>query len=313
MLNRPERVSEATQLKVRAAMDELAFVRNEGARQLRMGDSRTLAYVALDAGNPFFADVTRGLEEVAEAAGLAVFLCNAGESADREASYLRLLEQQRVTGVLVTPVDSGSDLLRQLPARGLPVVLVDRPSPDGRHCSVTVDDVGGGRLALDHLLELGHERIAFVGGPMQVPQVADRWHGALAAVEDAGRDPSTLVHLATEGLSVGQGRAAAERLFGMPAKLRPSAVFCANDLVALGVLQRCTELGLDVPGDLAIVGYDDIQFAAGAAVPLTSVRQPAKDLGRTAARLLLSEAHDEDHTHEQVRYDPVLVVRGSTR
>jgi len=143
--------------------------------------------------------------------------------------------------------------------------------------------------------------------------VRDRREGARAALVDAGLSPDRLVVLETEALTVAEGLSAGERIGGMPAGSRPTAAFCANDLLALGLLQRCVSLGLRVPQDLAIVGYDDIDFAAAAAVPLTSVRQPRRKLGRTAAELLLDEASNPDHEHRQVTFTPELVARASTR
>src|SRR4051794_22181641 len=139
-------------------MAELGFVRNESARQLRAGTSRTLAYVMLDAGNPFFTDVAQGIEVAAEDAGLSVMLCNSGNRAERERSHLALLEQQRVQGVLVTPVDPESKALEEVARRGTPVVVVDRTRSDQSFCSVAVDDVLGGRLAIEHLVDRGHRR-----------------------------------------------------------------------------------------------------------------------------------------------------------
>ena len=163
---------------------------------------------------------------------------------------------------------------------------MDRAAGPDR-CSVTVDDVAGGELAVEHLLERGHERIAFVGGPVSIGQVADRWAGARRALEAAGAAEPVL--LETAALNVAEGRRAGERLVGLPAARRPTAAFCANDLLAFGLLQQMVRLGLDVPDDLAIVGYDDIEFAEAAAVPLTSVSQPRHLLGRTAVELLLAE------------------------
>ncbi|MFP5068123.1 LacI family DNA-binding transcriptional regulator [Pseudonocardia nantongensis] len=310
-LNRPEQVSDHTRRRVEAAIEALGFVRNESARQLRSGRSRTLAYVLLDAGNPFFTDVARGVEETAEAAGRAVFLCNSGDSPDRQASYLDLLEQQRVEGVLITPVGRAQERLERLRRRGIPVVVVDRDAGEG-FCSVNADDRAGGGLAAEHLLELGHDRIALVGGPTSIGQVADRFAGARDAAAAAGATEPLL--LETAGLNVVEGRRAGERLAGLPAARRPTAAFCANDLLALGLLQRMVRLGLDVPGDLAIVGYDDIEFAEAAAVPLTSVAQPRQQLGRTAAELLLEEAQgDPAHRHRNISFTPELMVRASTR
>ena len=313
VLNRPDRVSPRTRAKVEAAMAELKFVRNETARQLRAGRSRILAYVMLDGSNPFFTDVAQGVEDAADESDLSLFLCNSANRAERERDYLSRLAQQRVQGILITPVDPDSPVLAQTSARGVPVVIVDRTGHSGDHCSVAVDDVLGGRLAVQHLLELGHERVAYIGGPDALGQVRDRREGALRALKEAGLGPENLVDLGTSALTVAEGRTAGQRLAGLPSSLRPTAAFCANDLLALGLLQTCVSLRLQVPDDLAIVGYDDIDFAAAAAVPLTSVRQPRRRLGRTAAELLLAETTDPRHEHRQVVFTPELVVRASTR
>lgn len=311
VLNRPERVSAATRQRVEQAMAELGFVRNEFARQLRMGTSSTLAYVMLDATNPFFTDVAQGIELAAEKANVSLFICNSNNSGTREESHLGHLMQQRVQGILLTPVDPEADTIDLVAERGVPLVIVDRTRNDTRFCSVAVDDVLGGRLALEHLVDLGHSRVAYIGGPDSLGQVRDRLAGAREAWAAAGLPAEDLVVLPTASLSVADGRGAGERLAGMPARTRPTAAFCGNDLVALGLLQQVIGSGRSVPGDLAIVGYDDIEFAAAAAVPLTSVRQPRQELGRTAAELLLAEA-DPDHTHRQVLFRPELIARGST-
>jgi LacI family transcriptional regulator len=314
VLNRPHLVRAATRARVEQAIAELGFVRNDSARQLRAGSSRVVAYVFLDACNPFFTDVARGAEEASRESGLALMLCDSNGEAAREAEYLDLLSQLRVHGVLVTSADESGPLLRSLPARGVPLVLVDRRATDvDEWCSVGVDDVHGGEVAVTHLLEHGHERVAFVGGPLSIPQVADRHEGALRAFRTAGRATENLVVLETEALTIAAGREGAQRLSGLPGGRRPTAAFCANDLVALGLLQQMLHLGVAVPREMAIVGYDDIEFAAGAAVPLTSVRQPTHLLGRTATALLLDEARrDPDHRHRHVQFTPELIVRESS-
>jgi LacI family transcriptional regulator len=313
VLNRPHLVSESARTRVLHAIAELGFVRNESARALRSGRSSTIAYVVLDASNPFFTDIATGVEE-AVGEDITLFLCNTAQDAAREMRYLDMLEQQRVLGILITPLDPSSDRLRGLPHRGTPVVLVDRASADQSQCSVAVDDVLGGELATSHLLEMGHHRLAFVGGPMSIRQVSDRLLGARKAIVSAGGQEDDLLVLETTGLNINQGKEAGARLAGVPAARRPTAVFCANDLLALGLLQQALHLNIEVPGDLAIVGYDDIEFAGAAAIPLTSIRQPRDLLGRTAAKLLLQEASgNPDHVHEQIEFAPELVVRASTR
>jgi LacI family transcriptional regulator len=315
VLNRPHAVRPETRAKVEAAIAELGFVPNQPARQLRSGSSTTIAYVVLDARNPFFTDVARGIEEVASTENLTLFLCNSDLDPRREAQYLDQLLMQRVRGVLITAVDYSNDRLKLLPAKGVPVVLVDRAAGvSATHwCSVGVHDVEGGHLAVTHLIEQGHTRIAFAGGPPTTPQVADRLAGARRAMNDAGLDDELLTVLTTTALTVDEGRRVSQRLLGLPARRRPTAVFCANDLLALGVLQHMTQSGISIPDRLSLVGYDDIEYAAAAGVALTSVHQPRHEIGRTAARLLLDEsADDERHEHRHVEFMPELVVRAST-
>jgi LacI family transcriptional regulator len=195
---------------------------------------------------------------------------------------------------------------------GTPVVLVDRGS-NRRQCSVSVNDRFGGELAVSHLISQGHKRIGFVGGPMSINQVSERLAGARLAMQTAGLPDDALVVIETRRLDVASGRATGDQLAALPARRRPTAVFCANDLLALGLLQDTTRRQKSVPGDLAIVGYDDIEFAAAAAVPLTSVRQPRVQLGRAAMELLLEEAsQSDDHQHRQIVFEPELVIREST-
>src|SRR3954451_25217714 len=208
VLNRPDRVSAATRARVEQAMTDLGFVRNESARQLRAGTSRTLAYVLLDASNPFFTDVAQGMEDAAEAVDLSLVLCTSSQREAREAQHLQLLQQQRVQGILVTPVDPESATLDEIRRRGTPVVIVDRTRDDSTFCSVAVDDPLGGRLAVEHLVDRGHERIAFVGGPMSLGQVRDRLEGARAAWAAAGREADALTVVTTESLDVAAGREA---------------------------------------------------------------------------------------------------------
>ena len=313
VLNRPDQVAAPTRARVEAAIAELGFVRNESARQLRAGHSRTVGLVVLDVANPFFTDVARGAEDALNDAGLAVLLCNSDEQDGREARYLELLEQQRVQGILITPVHAADQRLAAIRRRGTPVVLVDRLSRSRGQCSVAVDDVLGGDLAASHLFDGGHDRIAYVGGPFTIRQVQDRYDGALRAMAQRDRDPADLHVVETPTLNIASGQRAGELLAELPARRRPTAAFCANDMLALGLLQALTRRRVAVPADMAIVGYDDIDFAAAATVPLSSVRQPRQQLGQTAAELLLEEAlQGGRHKHRQVVFDPELVVRDSS-
>jgi LacI family transcriptional regulator len=312
VLNRPERVSPSTRDRVLRAIDELGFVRNEAARQLRAGRSRTIGLVVLDVSNPFFTDLAAGAESVAVASGLSVVLCNSNDDDAREHHYLSMLKEQLAYGILITPVGKKTAAIDEIRRRGIPVVLVDRGARNSQ-CSVSVDDHLGGRLAVSHLIGQGHQRIGFVGGPASITQVSQRLAGARAAMETAGLPYDALTVVETPRLDVAMGRVAGERLASYPPHQRPTAVFCANDLLALGLLQDTVRRHLSVPGDLAIVGYDDIEFAAAATVPLTSVQQPRFQLGKAAMEMLLEEAADgKTHRHRQIVFEPELVVREST-
>lgn len=312
VMNRPEVVSPGTRERVERAMADLGFVRNESARQLRAGTSRTLAYVMMDGSNPFFHDVAQGIELAAEEADLSLFICNSNSRPEREEVHLDRLLQQRVQGILITPVNPDAPYLTDVSHRGVPVVIVDRVPSSSEYCSVAVDDVLGGRIAVEHLAEQGHTRVAVIGGPESIGQVHERLEGAKQIWTELGLPAEDLVYLPTAALTVEEGRSAGERLAGLPARRRPTAAFCANDLLALGLLQQTIGAGLRVPDDLAIVGFDDIVFAAAAAVPLTSVRQPRQELGRAAAQLVLDEATNPAHKHQQLTFTPELVARAST-
>jgi LacI family transcriptional regulator len=313
VLNRPDIVAGPTRDRVQAAIKQLGFIRNESARQLRAGRSRTIGLVVLDVANPFFTDVARGVEDEASESGLAVILCNSDDQQGKETHYLELLEEHRVQGILITPVTAAGERLARLQQRGTPVVLVDSRAPSQGQCSVAVDDVLGGELAVSRLLGDGHERIAFVGGPASIRQVADRHEGAVRALRQAGRSETGLHVVATPALNVAAGKRAAAEIAQLPPPRRPTAVFCANDLLAMGVLQEMTARRIRVPESISIIGYDDIEFAAAAAVPLSSVRQPRQLLGRTAAQLLLDEALGAGtHRHRQVMFEPELVIRQSS-
>jgi LacI family transcriptional regulator len=312
VMNRPDKVSPSTIDAVQRAIAELGFVRNDAARQLRAGRSRAVGLVILDVGNPFFAELARGAEDQAARAGFSIILGNSDEKADRESRYLDLFEEQRMHGVLISPFGEVTGRLRRLRERGIPAVLVDRTSPDSSFSSVSVDDIAGGQLAVEHLISIGRRRIAFVGGPMEIRQVTDRLEGTRRAV--AARKDVSLEVIETQALSVHEGRAAGAALIARAQAQRPDAIFAANDLIAVGLLQALYMQGaVVVPDEIALIGYDDISFASGSVVPLSSIRQPSALIGATAVDILFAEAADPAREAVQVVFQPELVVRESTR
>jgi LacI family transcriptional regulator len=309
VLNGSPRVAPDTVERVRAAIAGLGYVRNDAARQLRAGRSTTVGLVVLDVRNPFFTDVARGAEDEAAKSGLSIILGNSSEDTERESGYLDLFEEQRVHGVLISPFGDIEARLVELRRRGTPVVLVDRESRDAALSSVSVDDVAGGRLAVAHLLATGRRRLVFAGGPVEIRQVADRLTGARAAIAEV--PGATLEVLDTPALTVLDGRNLGHELLARAD--RPDAIFAANDLVAVGLLQALVMAGdARVPDDIALVGFDDIDFAAAAVVPLTSVRQPRHEIGATALRILREEAAEPDLPPRRIVFQPELVVRAST-
>jgi LacI family transcriptional regulator len=309
VLNDSPRVSADATARVRAAIAELGYVRNEAARQLRAGRSSSVGLVVLDVRNPFFTDVARGAEDEAAKLGLSVILGNSDEDVRRESAYLDLFEEQRVHGILISPYGDIEPRLAELRRRGTPVVLVDRESRDSAVSSVSVDDTAGGRLAIAHLLSTGRRRIAFAGGPLGVRQISDRLVGARQAIDEVAG--ASLEVIETAGLTVLEGRRVGEEL--VQRAERPDAVFAANDLVAVGLLQALVMSGsLRVPEDVALIGFDDIDFASATVVPLTSIRQPRHEIGATALRILREEAAEPELPPRRIVFQPELVVRAST-
>lgn len=311
VLNYPERVASKTRSRVLASISALGFVRNDVARQLRAGHSRTIGLIVLDIGNPFFSSVSRAAEDAAQDGGNAVVLGNSGHDARRELHYIDLFEEQQVQGILISPVADIAKRLTAISERGTPVILVDSPAVEGLFSSVSVDDVSGGYMATKHLLSLGRRRIAFVAGPQKFHQVRDRLAGATRA---AGEVPGvTLEVLQADELTVLAGRGIGDTLVHRDRKSLPDGLFCANDLLALGVMQSITMLhSLRIPEDIALVGYDDIDFAASAVVPLSSIRQPTTLIGRTAIELLSEQLDNPQTKPRSVVFNPELVVRAST-
>lgn len=312
VLNRPETVSSESAERVLKAIEDLGYVRNDAARKLRAGVSTTVGFVVLNGQNPFFADVVRGAEDEASRHGIAILYGNTDEETSRERMYLDLFEEQQVRGVLISPYGDILPRLERLRARGIRAVLVDRFGGTSRFSSVSVDSVAGGRMAVEHLIETGRRRIAFVGGPMEMRQVTDRLAGARVAADNA-LDPVELEVLVTDAMTVEQGVAIGAKVLSRPRREWPDAMFAANDLIALGLLQSLVVGGrMLVPDEIALIGFDDIAFAAAAAVPITSIRQPSGMIGRTALRILLEECDDPDLIPRQTVFQPELVVRRST-
>jgi LacI family transcriptional regulator len=313
VLNTTDKVKPATVDRVLQAIEQLGFVRNDAARQLKAGKSQTIGLIVPDISNPFFTELARGAEQLGESDGYSVLIGNTGHDAERERGYFNLFEQQRVGGIVVSPTEDVTEQVVQLRKRGTNAVLVDRKAESNICCSVSMDDFAGGKLAMEHLLEQGHSEIIFVGGPADFQQVADRLAGAKSVVK-ASKGRANLKHIKTAELTVLAGREVGQQISAESRKNWPDAIFAANDLLAVGILQAFAfQAKVRVPEDIALIGYDDIDFAETAIVPLSSVRQPASLLGATAVELLVDEVErGPAHKHRQITFQPELIVRESS-
>lgn len=308
-LNKPAVVAPATLARIEAAVEELGYVRNRAARDLVAGDSGTVGMVLVALDNSFIVDIARGAEESIRAQGRSLLLANADVDLPTQDHYLSLFDESRVAGVLLAPLDASLSGAVRVRDHGRPVVLVNYAAEG--FCGVLVDEERGGYLASRHLLDLGRRRLAFVGGPLSLRALAGRLRGARRAADEVGVE---VEHLPTRSLQPGEGRRVAAEIAQRAPEDRPDGLVIAADSLAVSCVQALTTVhGVDVPGDVAVTGYDDNHFVSDAPVPLTTVRQPGLEMGRTAAALLAEEIEsDHHHEHRTVVVVPELLVRASS-
>ncbi|MFB5084965.1 LacI family DNA-binding transcriptional regulator [Symbiobacterium thermophilum] len=311
VLNGTGYVKAETRERVLAAAAELGYVPSQLARGLVRRLSGTVGLVVPDITNPFFPLITRGVEDAASEAGYTVFLCNTDNDPVLEAQDVRKLREHRVDGIIFVGTTERRELVDQLLADDIPVVVMDRQLEHADVDTVTVDNVAGAQAACRHLIELGHRRIAHAAGHQSTRTGQDRCQGYRMALEEADipYDPACVTwgdFTFESGFRVGQV------LLGLSP--RPTAVFAGNDLIALGVIRAAEEAGLSVPDDLSVVGFDNIQMAALVRPGLTTVRQPAREMGRLAMTMLLERIRGEfSGPGRRHVYPPELIVRGTTR
>ncbi|MGY1858486.1 LacI family DNA-binding transcriptional regulator [Modestobacter sp. SYSU DS0290] len=312
VLNNPAKVAEGTRRRVEAAIEQLGFVRNGAARSLSSGTSSTLGFVVVDLSNSFFLDMARGAEQEASLAGLNVLLANADLDRDKQHTYLDLFEEERVAGVLLAPEQDSFGETTSLRSRGMPLVVLNDPSVGPDVWSVQTDNVRGGHLAAQHLIELGRTRLAFAGSD-HFAVVQQRFSGVERAVREAGGGV-TLERLVTSGVRVEDGRQIGAQLVDRPPGDRPDGVVAGADLLALGLIQSLVVDGrLRVPEDLAVVGYDNNRAAWSSVVPITTLDQAGEEMGRRAAQMLVAQLRGEaDDLQRSVTLEPFLIPREST-
>ena len=297
-----------TRRRVMGAVTRLRYHPNLVARGLKKRVTHTVGLIVPDISNPFFPAIARGIEDVASRAGFGVLLCNTYEDLAKERAYLNLLDHRMVDGMIFATVGANTTHLRMLRRRGVPAVLIARVPEGVGIDAVLVDNRRGTREATEHLLHLGHRHIAFIGGPPTLPDAIERRAGYEEALVAAGIAVAPVL-IRDGGFRAEGGAAAVEVLLEQP--LPFTAIVAANDLMAIGAMEKLRRRGRRIPEDVAIVGFDDITFASLVEPRLTTVAQPKYRMGRLAMERLLDLLGGGDRTPRRLVLEPKLVVRES--
>ena len=300
---------EETRRRIFHAMEIVGYEPNVLARSLRIGETHMLGVIFPDSANPFFAEVGRHIENMAFDQGYSVILCNTEGNLERERYYADLLSRKQVDGIIFVAGGNQADCLYLLLERNMPVVVVDRDLPDCAVDAVLLDNFYGGSLAAQYLFDLGHRRVGCITGPSNVNPSAERVAGFRSILGEHG--------LAIEEGWIKQGDfqlesgwRRAHEILGAPD--RPSAIFACNDLIAVGVLRAAAELKLRVPGDLSLVGFDNIELASYTAPPLTTIAQPTIEIGTKSVTMLIERIKNREREPRRELLASSLVVRSST-
>jgi DNA-binding LacI/PurR family transcriptional regulator len=309
-LTRPELVNANTLARVRRIIAESGFRPSRVARRLRAvrGPTNLVGLVIPDIQNPFFADLVRGVEDVAQTHGYVTLLANSDERAEKEAQSLDVMRAESVDGVILPPVSGGGEAVATLTEAGIPVVYVDRRPRRVTADTVVIDNERGAREATEHLLHLGHRRIGLIQGLPGLSTSRERLAGYQAALHDAQVPVDPQLIGAGDSRQAGGRRLTHQLLTGARP---PTALVVSNGLMTLGALEALHRLGARVPEDVALVGFDDMPWALAVDPPLTVVRQPAEAMGRRAMELLLRRITEPAREVQVVSLQPELVVRGS--
>lgn len=310
VINQTRLVSEDLRERVLTAMTELGYQPNALARSLRRKETYTIGVIMTNSADPFFAEVTRGVEDACFEQGYNIILCNSDSDLDKELFYTNELIRKRVDGILFLAAGGKSTQhIRTMQERKTPLVVVDRYIPDLAVDTVLIDNAHGGWLATHHLIELGHRRIGCITGPSDLTLSAERVTGYRRALQEAGIlvEESLIVK---GNFQYETGYRAVQQFLAKPTP--PTAIFACNDLMAIGVINAAVKQGWQVPDRLSVIGFDDIRMAAYINPLLTTVAQPKYEMGSIATTMLLERIHNQEMAPRQKLLDTHLVVREST-
>jgi len=310
-LNNKEEVNADTRAKILAAADKLGYRPNRLAKGLRSNKTGTIGVVVTDVANPFFSALVKGIARAARDLGYSIILQDSDEDYAGEEEAIQVLLAEQVDGILITPVQSHKQMIEKLTEAQFPFVLVGRYFQDLDTNYVVPDDYQGGFLATEHLIQQGYTRLAMVNGPLHISSARERFQGFSDAMSKHGipLDESLVI---SGALTVEEGLSLSRSILKQVP--RPSAIVCYSDFVAFGVMQAIREIGLSIPEDIAVVGFDDVWMSSCLEVPLTTIRSPKEELGRQAMQLLvhrLKENHNGAETDKR-KLDVTLVSRKSS-
>lgn len=308
VVNGTRPVSDEARQKVEAAVSKLGYVPSAVARSLKQSETFTVGVLVPSSVNPFFAELTRGIEDYCHGAGYCVFLCNSDDDPRRQSHYLRVLLEKRVDGLIVASGADTATLTEGLARMAIPLVVLDRLVPGVSANQVSLDHEAGAYLATRHLLERGHRAIACVRGPKGLEVSELRLAGWRRALEEAGIKPKT-GWVAQGDFSSASGYVSGLQLLETQ---RVSAVFACNDLMAIGVLRAAAERGVTVPQQLSVVGFDGIELGNYVFPALTTVGGSIRGLGETAAQVLIDSIKSGQAEQRTVSVAPRLFQREST-
>lgn len=309
VVNSTRFVSADARVRVLAAIESLRYVPSALARSLKNNRTHTIGTMLPNSSNPYFAEIIRGIEDTCFGEGFSVILCNSDDDPHKQGQYIRVLAEKQVDGLIVLSSGGDDELGEHLRRTRMPLVLVDREVEHLDADLVEVNHEAGGWLATRHLLELGHRNIGCITGPLELSSAAQRLAGWRRAMAEAGLPVPPKVLRPSDFTSAG-GHAAMQSLLATQPRL--TAVFACNDLMAFGAISAAASVGLRLPDDLSVVGFDDIALAAYCSPPLTTVAQPKHQLGAVAAGMLLARIAEPGRAPQREILEPTLCRRQST-
>lgn len=308
-INGKGNVSKKRREQILKIMEQMNYQPNVNASALMGKKTYTLGLLIPDISNPFFSEIARAIEDQAHQLGYSVIMCSTDNKDERVERYIGLLEQKNVDGILIGTGVDNLDILTNLQAKNIPIVMISRETSALEVDTVVVDDFVGGLMAAQHLAEMGHRQMAILSEQLKVSSARERIRGFKQGLQDL-QIPFDDHNIAICDYMIQEGRRAAGELLAR--EDRPTALFCCNDVLAIGALQEARSIGIKVPEELSIVGFDDTILAAVVDPPLTTIAQPIASMAKQAFQLLISHLDESEAVKKRIVLRPEINIRQST-